>query len=66
MAGEGDGRGRNRWASLEVRVGGTPGGVGAASLPGTAPRTGRSFAGAHPAAQHTVRIATKAVLSIEY
>jgi hypothetical protein len=46
IPGDGTGRGLNRSASLAVSVGGTPGGVGAASLPGTAPRSGRSLAGA--------------------
>src|SRR5207248_8133290 len=45
-AGDGVGSARCRSASLAWRVGGRPGAVGAA-LPGTAPRTGRSLAGAH-------------------
>ena len=45
MPGEGAGRGRKR-ASLAVSVGGTPGGVAGASLPGRAPCIGRSLAGA--------------------
>src|SRR5438132_5409406 len=45
-AGDGDGSARIRSASLGVSVGGGPEGVGAASPPGTAPRTGRSLAGA--------------------
>jgi hypothetical protein len=46
IPGEGADRTGKRSASLEVSVGGTPGGVGAASLPGTAPCIGRSLAGA--------------------
>src|SRR2546428_13714654 len=46
MPGDGRGNGRSRSASLAVNVGGTPGGVGAASVPGTAPCNGRSLAGA--------------------
>src|SRR5260370_38076879 len=51
-SGEGVERECSRNASLAVSVGGTPGGVGP-SLPGTAPRTGRSFAGAQAAAVST-------------
>jgi hypothetical protein len=46
LPGEGTDTTGKRSASLEVSVGGTPGGGGAASLPGTAPCIGRSFAGA--------------------
>src|SRR5579871_2438558 len=45
----GVGSARRRSESAGWRVGGTPGGVGA-SLPGTAPRSGRSLAGAQAVA----------------
>src|SRR6266851_7509504 len=41
-------RARRRSVSLGLKVGGTPGGVGA-TVPGPAPRRGRSLAGAHDA-----------------
>jgi hypothetical protein len=45
LTGDGEGSARWRSESLATSVGGTPGGVGAAPLPGTAPRRGRSLAG---------------------
>ncbi len=56
--GEGMGDGRRRSASLTVSVGGIPGGVAAASVPGTAPCIGRSLAGAQLASANPARTST--------
>ena len=62
--GEGLGRARKRSAWLGSSVGGTPGGV-AASLPGCAPRSGRSLAGAQLATPSARRHVTAAIVLVQ-
>src|SRR5947209_5266984 len=62
--GEGLGRARKRSASLGSSVGGRPGGVGA-SVPGCAPRSGRSLAGAQLATPSATRHITAAIVPVQ-
>ena len=62
--GEGLGSARNRSASLGSSVGGMPGGVGA-SVPGCAPLSGRSLAGAQLATPSASRHVTAAIVPIQ-